>query len=67
MSTINTDDPPIVKRRKTKIRRNKKRINDLGLDKSKMSKKKKKTVVKKKVEATEVVKIICSERVNGNS
>ena len=58
MSTINTDDPPIVKRRKTKIRRNKKRINDLGLDKSKMSKKKKKTVVKKKVEATEVVKIL---------
>ena len=60
VSTIHTNDPPMIKTRKANIRRNRKRLEELGLVRNpKMSEKKKKKVVEKvEIEATEVVKIL---------
>jgi len=58
ISTIKSDDPEIIKRRKAKIRRNKERIDSLGLGKNKKaSKKKEKNNIIKPV-SEEIIEII---------
>ena len=58
ISTIKSDDPEIIKRRKAKIRRNKERIDSLGLGKNKKaSKKKEKNNIIKPV-SEEIIEIL---------